>query len=299
MNTKQASPPIEAPILSQDQKQFYRVNGYLVLERIIPDSWLDRLRAAAEKITADTGQLATSTRKVALGPGHSLESPNPSWVWNPDEDSDELWAFLSDSVVTDAVADLIGPDVQFYYSFLFFRREDGIYEGDGCGAWHQDYAFFPQTNFDGLYVGIHLEDATLERSHTVLVPGSHRGPLFEHMSTDGRFTGRIGKGDFDQIALDSTIDLTPPAGSIELFDFRIVHNDDAGADQAGPPSFQALYTAAEAFPYRSFRLGSANHGTIVRGAPPRCARHASKGCPIPRDLVEIERWLSGGFEVGS
>ncbi len=299
MSTKQASPPIEAPILSQDQKQFYRVNGYLVLERIIPDSWLDRLRAAAEKITADTGQLATSTRKVALGPGHSLESPNPSWVWNPDEDSDELWAFLSDSVVTDAVADLIGPDVQFYYSFLFFRREDGVYEGDGCGAWHQDYAFFPQTNFDGLYVGIHLEDATLERSHTVLVPGSHRGPLFEHMSTDGRFTGRIGKGDFDQIALDSAIDLTPPAGSIELFDFRIVHNDDAGADQAGPPSFQALYTAAEAFPYRSFRLGSANHGTIVRGAPPRCARHASKGCPIPRDLVEIERWLSGGFEVGS
>ncbi len=299
MSTKQASPPIEAPVLSQDQKQFYRDNGYLVLERIIPDSWLDRLRAAAEKITADTGQLATSTRKVALGPGHSLESPNPSWVWNPDEDSDELWAFLSDSVVTDAVADLIGPAVQFYYSFLFFRRKDGVYEGDGCGAWHQDYAFFPQTNFDGLYVGIHLEDATLERSHTVLVPGSHRGPLFEHMSTDGRFTGRIGKGDFDQIALDNAIALTPPAGSIELFDFRIVHNDDAGANQAGPPSFQALYTAADAFPYRSFRLGSANHGTIVRGRQPRCARHAPQGCPIPRDLAEIERWLSGGFEVGS
>ena len=299
MDAKQVSSPFEAPVLSEDQKQFYRDNGYLVLERIIPGTWLDRLRAAAEKITADTGQLVASTRKVALRPGHSAESPNPSWVWNPDEDSDDLWAFLSDSVLPDVVADLIGPDVRFNYSFLFFRREDGVYEDDGCGAWHQDYAYFPQTNCDGLYAGIHLEDATPGRSHTLLVPGSHHGPLFEHMNTDGRFTGRIGKSDFDRIALDKAIGLTPPAGSIELFDFRVVHNDDAGAAEDGPPSFQALYTAADAFPYRSFNLGSANHGTIVRGRPPRRARHDPQGCPIPRDLVEIERWLSGGFEVGS
>ena len=90
-----------------------------------------------------------------------------------------------------------------------------------------------------------------------------------------------------------------PAGSIELFDLSVVHNDDAGADEDGPPSFQALYTAADAFPYRSFRLGSANHGIIVRGRPPRHARHDSKGCLKPCDPVEIERWLSGGFEVGS
>ncbi|TDJ30204.1 MAG: hypothetical protein E2O57_01760 [Gammaproteobacteria bacterium] len=299
MNTKQVSSPIERPVLSGDQKRFYRDNGYLVLERIISDTWLDRLRAAAEKITEDTGQLVASTRKVALRPGHCAESPNPSWVWNPDEDSDDVWAFLSDSVLTDAVADLIGPDVQFYYSFLFFRHEDGVYQGDGCGAWHQDYAFFPQTNFDGIYAGIHLEDASPERSHTLLVPGSHRGPLFEHMSSDGRFTGRIGKHDLNQIDLDNAIGLTPPAGSIELFDFRIVHNDDAGANEGGPPSFQALYTAADAIPYRSFRLGSTNHGTIVRGRPPRCARHDPRGCPIPNNLVEIEHWLSGGFEVGS
>jgi hypothetical protein len=109
----------------------------------------------------------------------------------------------------------------------------------------------------------------------------------------------LGKCDFDRIALDKAIGLTPTAGSIELFDIRIVHNDDAGADEDGPPGFQALYTAADAFPYRSFNLGSANHGTIVRGRPSRRARHDPQGCPIPRDLVEIERWLSGGFEAGS
>ena len=98
MDAKHDSSPIEAHALSGNQKQFYRDNGYLVLERIIPDTWLDRLRAAAEKITADTGQLVASTRKIALRSGHSAQSPNPSWVWNPDEDSNDLWAFLSDSV---------------------------------------------------------------------------------------------------------------------------------------------------------------------------------------------------------
>lgn len=282
-------------VLSEGQIQFYRVNGYLVLERIIPDDWLDRLRLAAENITAGTGRQSVSTRKVTLGPGHSAEAPKPSWVWNPDEDSDDLWAFLSNSLLADAVADLIGPNVRFYYSFLFFRRAGGVYRGDGCGTWHQDYAYFPQTNLDGLYAGIHLEDATPERSHTVLIPGSHRGRLFEHMDAEGRFTGRIAKADHNQLAHDSAISLTPPAGSIEIFDLRTVHNDDAGATHDGPASFQALYTAADAFPYRDFRLGSENHGAIVRGRAPRCARHSTEGCPVPRDLAEIELWLSGGF----
>ena len=281
--------------LGDDQILFFRNNGYLVLERIIPDDWLDRLRSAADIITGDTGRLSASTRKVALGPGHSTEAPKPSWVWNPDEDSDDLWAFLSDSILADVVADLIGPDVRFYYSFLFFRRAGGVYAGDGCGTWHQDYAYFPQTNLDGLYAGIHLGDATPECSHTVLIPGSHRGRLFEHMDAEGQFTGRIAKADHKQLALDSAVSLTPPAGSIEIFDLRTVHNDDAGATHDGPASFQALYTAADAFPYRDFRLGSANHGSIVRGRAPRRARHAAEACPVPRDLNEIELWLSGGF----
>jgi ectoine hydroxylase len=286
---------IGARILSDDQLLFFRNNGYLVLERIVPDDWLDRLRSAADIITGNTGRLSTSTRKVALGPGHSARAPKPSWVWNPDEDSDDLWTFLSDSLLADAVADLIGPDLRFSYSFLFFRRAGGVYAGDGCGDWHQDYAYFPHTNLAGLYVGIHLEDATPECSHTVLIPGSHRGGLFEHMDAEGRFTGRLARGDHKQLALDSAVSLTPPAGSIEIFDLRTVHNDDAGATNEGPASFQALYTAADAFPYRDFKLGSANHGSIVRGRAPRRARHATEGCPGPRDLAEIELWLSGGF----
>ncbi len=127
-------------VLSEDQVRFYRDNGYLVLERMIPDDWLGRLRAAAGRITADTARLSASTRKVALHPDHGAEIPKPAWLWNPDEDSDDLWSFLSDSVLTDAVADLIGPDVRFNYSFLFFRHAGGIYQGDGCGVWHQDYA---------------------------------------------------------------------------------------------------------------------------------------------------------------
>ncbi len=67
-------------------------------------------------------------------------------------------------------------------------------------------------------------------------------------------------------------------------------------DLLSAPSFQALYTAADAVPYHDFGLGSANHGTIVRGQAPRRARHAPEGCPVPRDLAEIDRWLSGGFE---
>ena len=106
MNRLESPTALRTGVLTENQRRFYRENGYLILERIIPDDWLGRLRAAARGITADTARLSASTRKVALRPDHSAETPKPAWVWNPDEDSDVLWSFLSDSVSGEDLAKL-------------------------------------------------------------------------------------------------------------------------------------------------------------------------------------------------
>ena len=49
-------------ILTQKQREFYFENGYLLLEKLLPDSWIERLRAATDEMVEQQPQ----------------ESPNPT-----------------------------------------------------------------------------------------------------------------------------------------------------------------------------------------------------------------------------
>ena len=57
--------------------------------------------------------------------------------------------------------------------------------------WHQDWAFYPHTNDDLLAVGVLLDDATEENGPLLVMPGSHRGPTYDHHGPDGRFCGAM------------------------------------------------------------------------------------------------------------
>ena len=64
----------------------------------------------------------------------------------------------------------------------------------GYGApieWHQDWAFYPHTNEDLAAAGIMLDDCEMENGPMMVVPGSHRGPIYDHHGPDGRFCGAI------------------------------------------------------------------------------------------------------------
>ncbi len=56
--------------------------------------------------------------------------------------------------------------------------------------WHQDWAFYPHTNDDMLAVGVMLDDAFMENGPLMVVPGSHKGPTWDHHS-GGYFCGAM------------------------------------------------------------------------------------------------------------
>ena len=58
---------IKPKILTQKQREFYFENGYILLEKLLPDSWIERLRAPPT-------QMVDKSRKrrqigCGLGPG--------------------------------------------------------------------------------------------------------------------------------------------------------------------------------------------------------------------------------------
>ena len=46
--------------------------------------------------------------------------------------------------------------------------------------WHQDWAFYPHTNDDVLATGIYLDDCDVDNGPLMVLPGTHRGPTFDH-----------------------------------------------------------------------------------------------------------------------
>ena len=90
------------------------------------------------------------------------------------------------SPAVDAVAQLIGPNVEFNNSKINSKQP-----GSATGVrFHQNFLFQPHTNEDLIAVLFSLDDVTLENGPLEVVPGSHRGPLFEHWH-DGVFTGAV------------------------------------------------------------------------------------------------------------
>ena len=53
----------------------------------------------------------------------------------------------------------------------------------GGGAqveWHTDWGFYPHTNDDILEVGVAIDPMTIENGSLMVVPGSHKGPAYDH-----------------------------------------------------------------------------------------------------------------------
>ncbi len=137
---------------------------------------------------------------------------------------------------------LWGPSIRFDVSKLNLKAA-------GYGApveWHQDWAFYPHTNDDLAAVGIMIDDVDDRNGPLLVIPGSHKGPIFDHHA-DGVFCGAMdpARGELDY---RTAVPLTGPAGSITIHHARTVHG--SATNSSGRPRRLLLhqYRAADAWP---------------------------------------------------
>ena len=62
-------------VLTPDQIAFYEENGYLVLERHLPDSWLETIRNEIARFEGEARQMTASNDRLDLEDSHTPENP--------------------------------------------------------------------------------------------------------------------------------------------------------------------------------------------------------------------------------
>ena len=271
-------------ILSKEQREFFFENGYLLLEGFISSELIHRLREATDQMIERSRSLTTSDPVFDLEPGHSANEPRLRRLTSPVDQDPAYWEFASQSVIADVAADLVGPDVKFHHSKLNFKWSGGGEEV----KWHQDISFWPHTNYSPLTIGVYLLDVGDDQGPMGILPGSHKGPLFDQYNSDGTWVGCLGDQTLAQLDLDPVVYLTGPAGSVTVHNCRAIHGSKPNQAAKGRPLLLNTYSSADAYTYTSNPIPSPHSGDIVRGKPSRWAHHDDRPCQIPPD------W-SGGY----
>jgi ectoine hydroxylase-related dioxygenase (phytanoyl-CoA dioxygenase family) len=270
--------------LTADQVAQYREQGYVVLRDALTPTVVSRARQALAAILERAAGVTENDAVFDLEDTHTPARPRVRRIKAPHKVDPVFDEIIRLDAVLDAVAALVGPGVRFLNSKLNLKSA-------GYGAaveWHQDWAYYPYTNDDVLAVGVMLDDMTLENGPMLVVPGSHRGPVYDHHA-DGRFCGAI---DLKLSGLDisSAAPILGPAGSISLHHVRLVHGSDL--NRSGTDRRFLLYemAAADAWPlvgpYAHFTDFDLFNAHLLRGVPTNAPRMTAVPLrmPLPKAL---------------
>lgn len=286
-------------MLSAAQVGDYERNGYLAIENVLTMAELAELRRL-------TGEFVEKSRKVTandaifdLEPGHSAASPSLRRIKHPISKHPTYAKYARHGPILDIVECFLGPNLRYHNNKLNMKNPDN----GSAVQWHQDWAFYPHTNQDVLAVGILLDDMDPDNGPLMVLPGSHRGPVYDHHSY-GAFCGAI---DVAREGLDVSParELHGRAGSITIHHVRLVHGSGMNKSDRQRRVLFFEYAAADAWPLAGIEnlndLADFN-GRMVHGQPtlrPRLEDVPVK-MPLPRapyqgSIYENQRTLSAQY----
>lgn len=268
-----------ATILSEAQRVFYFENGYLALPDFVPEQWLRRLRAAQAEMIEQSRAVTQTNGVFVLEEGHSASTPRLHRIASPDDQHPAFWTFMTDPVMTDLAADVVGPDVRFHHSKLNLKTG----EGSRGFKWHQDIQAWPHTDYSPVTVGVYLEGCDEDQGPLAFVPGSHDGPLYSMYDDSGQFVVRIRDeelGFLERARIDAP---TGGPGTVLLLNCRTVHGSAVNRSPRPRPLLLTVYSSADSFAYTPAPIGGSHLGDMVRGKPARYASFDTRPCELPPD----------------
>ena len=173
-------------MISNEQVDFYRSEGYLVVERLFSEAEIGELKEVLNEFVERGKRMTESDGVVELEDTHTPERPRIRRIIRPDDQHPVFRNFVRKPKYVDVVSRLIGPNIRLHFAKINLKLA-------GFGAavqWHQDWAFYPHTNDDVLVSGVLIDDIVKDNGALLVLPGSHKGPVFDHHH-DGRFSGAL------------------------------------------------------------------------------------------------------------
>ena len=253
-------------VLTQEQRELFFEQGFLAVEGLVSDEWLDCLRRRSDEMTERSRRFTASNKEYDLGPDHTADNPYVRRLRAPIDRHPDFWEFAHNSAFTDVAADLVGPDVKFHSCKLNYKHPGG---GEVV-KWHQDIPAWPHTNFSPVTLGVYFHDVGDAEGPLACIPSSHKGDLYSHFHPDRTWSGYLSKDDLVKAKPENAVNLTGKAGTIIAINCRTIHGSMDNKTDRVRPLLLYVYSSADAFTWVPNPTPCSQSGEIVRGT---AARH--------------------------
>lgn len=256
---------IWAPLNDTQLAQF-QAQGYTLLENAIDQDILAKLVAELNQWIEESrshrdsyGEQEDGRPRFSVEPGHCHERPALRRIASPVELSQTYLDLMRNSIAVDAVAQILGPNVKFNNSKINSKHPGTATQV----KFHQDFMFEPHSNDDLITVLYFLDELTPENGPLEVIPGSHRGPLYDHWH-NGVFTGSV-SDDVTASVKEKIISCFGPAGTACLMSTRLLHGSAPNLSSMPRTLYIVEYCAEDAYPLQTNHIPSRYAGEIVRG----------------------------------
>jgi ectoine hydroxylase-related dioxygenase (phytanoyl-CoA dioxygenase family) len=249
-------------MINGDQRDAYRRDGFIVVPGQLSETEVADLRRVIAELVAGAAAVDTHTAIYDLEPGHTRSDPKVRRIKQPHTVHPAFAAVVRKPAVIEVLTALIGPDLRMQGSKLNMKAA----RYGSPVEWHQDWAFYPHTNDDILAIGVMLDDMDLENGPLMVVPGSHRGPVWNHHGDDGRFCGLVDPLDIEAEAARA-VPLTGRAGSMSFHHVRVLHGSALNTSDRDRNLLLYEIMAADAWPLLGVADFDAFNKRLLAGRP--------------------------------
>jgi len=211
--------------LSEEQKEFYRLNGYLLgLPRIYSPTEMERINAELPQLLAllEEGETAKDIRE-----------------WH--ETSTYLYEMVMNPRIHDLVEGILGPNFYCWASSFFIKEP----LSSATVGWHQDAYYWPMHPHHTVTVWLAFDDVDEENGAMKVVPGSHLHGLLQHkrsVETTSILTLELETGTFSEA---DAVQFKLKAGEVSLHDDRCVHSSPANPSSRRRAGLTLRYSGTE------------------------------------------------------
>jgi len=244
----------------------YHEQGYVALDGFLSQDVVRELQRVTDELTAASAAVAASNDVYDVDEGHGPGNVRLRRIKTPTKVHAAYRELLTAGPVLDAVESVVGPDIRLFGGKINMK----LAGSSEAVEWHQDWSYYPHTNDAVLAVGVLIDDCGPENGPLLVVPGSHRGPVFAHETADGTFCGAIDPAEIgDEMA--RAVAITGRAGTISLHHARLIHGSAVNRSSRSRRMMFIPYTAADVWPLLGVPWDTYAAG-IVRGKPTKLPR---------------------------
>ena len=209
-------------MLTAEQIELYREHGFLRIPKVFDADEMDTLerdltRLVGEWATTSPGwtgpwrrvYMDEETEKDAkLTAMHDLHLYSQAWC-----------RAVTHPVLTEAVGDLLGPNVELHHSTLHIKPPSTGHPF----PMHQDHPFYAHE--DGRYVDVlvHLDDTCHENGEIRFLDGSHKQGALEHITRLPDGSSCTPHLPTDEYRLEQTVAVPAERGDVVCFSIHTIH----------------------------------------------------------------------------